>query len=137
MGIENFGKVSFTSETKAADFVTYLEKGRVMASRCKKCGTRYFPPRADCPGCLSSDVELVEITGTAKLATYTSVEYGPTGFEDDSPYTLGVAAFKEGLQVFGRISRDINRKGVRVGMAVKVVPVKLAGGRLAYEFQAV
>lgn len=36
MGIDNFGKVSFTSETKAAEFVTYLEQGKVMATTCRE-----------------------------------------------------------------------------------------------------
>ena len=53
MGFENFGTVSFTTEAKAADFITYLEQGKVMATRCPKCGVSYFPPKADCPSCLS------------------------------------------------------------------------------------
>jgi len=44
MGFENFGTVSFTSEAKSADFVSYLEKGKVMATRCQQCGED-----SDCP----------------------------------------------------------------------------------------
>jgi len=134
MGIENFGTVSFTAETKAADFVTYLEQGNVMATRCKKCGTSYFPPKLDCPRCLLSDVEWFKIEGTGKLLTYAAVNYGPTGFENDAPYTLAIADFGDGLRIFGRLSRDIKEGDISVGMELKVAPVKLAEGRVSYEF---
>ena len=136
MGFENFGTVSFTAETKAADFVTFLEQGKVMATRCKKCGATYFPPKLDCPKCSSSDVEWFEIKGGGRLATYTIVNYGPTGFEDDAPYILAIADF-DGVRVFGRLSKDIKQSDIKLGMGVKVIPVKLPGDRIGYEFQKV
>jgi len=134
MGLDNFGTVSFTTEAKAADFVTYLEQGKVMTTRCRNCGTEYFPPKMDCPKCLSSDVEWLEIKGSGKLATYTVVNYGPSGFEDDAPYTLAIADF-DGLRVFGRLSRDIKEQDIKPGMQLKVVPVRLPNDRIGYEFQ--
>ena len=136
MGFENFGTVSFTAETKAADFVTFLEQGKVMATRCKKCGATYFPPKLDCPKCSSSDVEWFEIKGGGRLATYTIVNYGPTGFEDDAPYILAIADF-DGVRVFGRLSKDIKESDIKLGMGVKVIPVKLPGDRIGYEFRKV
>ena len=135
MGIENFGTVSFTAETKAADFVTFLEQGKVMTTRCTKCGSGSFPPKMDCPKCLSSDVEWFEIKGNGKLLTYTVVNYGPTGFENDAPYVLALAEFGDGLQIFGRLSRDIDEGNIKVGMDLKVIPVKLAENRVSYEFK--
>ena len=134
MGFENFGTVSFTAEAKAADFITSLEAGKVMATRCKECGGSYFPPKADCPKCLSSDVEWFEVRGTGKLLTYTIVNYGPTGFENDAPYILALAEF-DGIQLFGRLSRDIGEKDIQVGMSLTVSPVKLSDDRIAYEFK--
>jgi uncharacterized OB-fold protein len=136
MSFENFGIVSFTTETKASDFVSYLEKGRVMATRCRRCGTNYFPPRLDCSKCLGSDVEWFEIKGNGKLLTYTVVNYGPTGFENDAPYTLAIADF-DGVRVFGRLSRSIKESDIKPGMTLKVLPVKLPGDRIGYEFQKV
>ena len=136
MSFENFGIVSFTAETKASDFVSYLEKGKVMATRCRKCGTNYFPPRLDCSKCLGSDVEWFEIKGNGKLVTYTVVNYGPAGFESDAPYTLAVADFN-GVRVFGRLSKSIKESDIKPGMSLKVLPVKLPGDRIGYEFQKV
>ncbi len=135
MGFESFGVVSFTTEGKAADFVTYLEQGKVMTTRCLDCGSRHFPPKMDCPKCLSSNVEWVEIEGQGRLATYTVVNYGPTGFENDAPYFLAIADF-DGLRVFGRLSRDIAPGDVKFGMGLKLAPVKLPDNRVSYEFQA-
>jgi len=134
VSFENFGVVSFTTETKASDFVSYLEKGKVMATRCRRCGTNYFPPRMDCPKCVGSDVEWFEIKGNGRLITYTVVNYGPTGFENDAPYTLGIADFDE-VRVFGRISKSTKESDIKPGMGVKVLPVKLPGSRIGYEFQ--
>ena len=136
MSFDNFGTVSFTAEAKASDFVDYLEKGKVMATRCRRCGTNYFPPRLDCPKCLLSDIEWFEIKGGGRLDTYTIVNYGPAGFEDDTPYILAIADF-DGVRVFGRLSKDIKESDIKLGMGVKVIPVKLPGDRIAYEFQRV
>jgi len=134
LGFENFGTVSFTAEAKATDFITYLEAGKVMATRCKKCGASYFPPKADCPRCLSSDVDWFEIKGKGELASYTLVNYGPTGFENDAPYILALGKF-DGIQIFARLSRDIEEKDIKVGMSLVVSPVKLPDNRIAYEFK--
>ena len=135
MGFENFGTVSFTAETKASDFITYLEQGKVMATRCQKCGAAYFPPKMDCPKCLLSDLEWFEIKGDGELATYTVVNYGPTGFENDVPYTLAIGDFKDGVRIFGRLSRNIEGGDIKLGMKLKLGPVKLPGDRVSYEFQ--
>ncbi len=135
MGFENFGTVSFTAEAKAADFVTYLEAGKVMATRCRQCGVSYFPPRMDCPGCLLSDMEWFEIKGNGKLSSYTVVNYGPAGFEADAPYILALGEFDDGIQIFARLSRDIEEKDIELGMSLMVSPVKLPDDRVAYEFR--
>jgi len=134
VGFENFGTVSFTAEAKTAEFIKYLEAGKVMASRCKKCGASYFPPKADCPSCLSSEVEWFEVGGKGKLMSYTKVNYGPTGFEADAPYTLALGDF-DGVQILARLSRDIGENDIKVGMSLTVSPVKLPNDRLAYEFK--
>lgn len=132
MGFEKFGRVSFASQTKVGDFIDYLEKGELAATKCVSCERIFFPPRADCPWCPDSSIEWVKIEGTGKLITFTKVHYGPTGFEDDTPYTLGLADF-DGIKVFGRISKDVAEEDINVGMEVKAVTVTLPGGQLSYE----
>ncbi|MDP2731237.1 MAG: Zn-ribbon domain-containing OB-fold protein [Dehalococcoidales bacterium] len=135
MGFEHFGRVSFTTEAKTVDFIKYLEQGKVMTTRCKKCGTSYFPPKLDCPSCLNSEVEWFEIEGKGKLVTYSVVQYGPSGFEDDAPYTLGIADFGDEMRIFGRLSKGIKADDIKPGMELKIVSTKSADGRIGYEFQ--
>ncbi|MEW5921129.1 MAG: Zn-ribbon domain-containing OB-fold protein [Bacillota bacterium] len=132
MGFEKFGRVSFTAQTKVGNFVDYLEKGELAGTKCPKCGRKYFPPRADCSWCPDSTVAWIKIEGTGKLVSFTRVHYGPTGFEDDVPYTLALADFN-GVKVFGRLSKDLDEGQTKVGMEVKAVTAFLPGGQLSYE----
>ncbi len=130
---KKFGPISFTATTKVNDFVDYLEKGKVAGTRCKKCGKKYFPPRADCSNCLGSDMEWFEIDGTGKLISYSTLHYAPSGFEQDLPYTIALLDFGE-YKVFGRVSKDIKEDELKIGMEMKVKAVKLPNGQLSYEF---
>jgi uncharacterized OB-fold protein len=135
MDFGNFGTVSFTKQAKATPFVDYLSEGKLMGTKCKQCGKSYFPPRMDCPFCLSSDVEWFQIASKGKLLTYTTVNYGPSGFEDEAPYTLGIVEFPEGVRVLARVSKKIDPKTISIGMALKAVPVKLKEDKYSYDFE--
>jgi uncharacterized OB-fold protein len=134
MGFERFGVVSYTKETKVAEFVKFLENGKVVGTACKKCGTKYFPPKADCPQCLSSISDWFEIDGQGRLITYAVVNYGPVGFEDKAPYILGIADFGDGLQALAPLNRDIKQDEIKIGMILKIKPIQLTGNKISYEF---
>jgi uncharacterized protein len=136
MDFGNFGVVSFTKQAKVAPFVDYLDEGKVMATQCKKCGRKYFPPRGDCPYCLSSDMDWFEIKSTGKLLTFTTVNYGPSGFEEVAPYTLGIVDFsEEGVRVLAKIRNKVNVQDIKIGMGLRIVPVVLGEDRFAYGFE--
>ncbi len=134
-GMERFGKVTYTSEAKVSDFVKYLEEGKVMATRCKKCGRLYFPPRADCPECFSEEYEWVPLSGKCKLITYTVAHFAPTGFESDVPYVLAVAECEDGVKVFTRVSKDISVDELKLGMELKLAPIKVNEDKYSFELQ--
>jgi uncharacterized OB-fold protein len=129
-----FGTVSFTSITKTNDFVSYLEQGKVMGTKCKGCGLKFFPPRADCYQCLSSEMEWFEVSGKGKLITYSKLQYGPVGFEGDLPYAIALADFVD-YKVFGRMAGDIPENEIKVGMLVRAVVNNLPNGQLNYVFE--
>ena len=128
-----FGTVSFTSISRVNDFIDYLAQGKVMGTRCKKCGTVHFPPVADCAECLSSDVEWFEVAGSGKLVSFSTLTYGPAGFEDDIPYSIALLDYGD-YKVFGRIAKDIAEKELSIGAAMKTEPVTLPNGQLSYVF---
>ena len=108
---KKFGTVSFTAITKTNDFIDYLENGKVMGTRCKDCGTAYFPPRSDCYQCLPGEMEWIEVSGTGKLVTYSKLEYAPIGFGAYLPF--GLARLDSGAyQGFGRIDLKLAQEEI-------------------------
>ena len=120
MSFNIFGKINFISETKVSDFVKFLQDGKIMASKCNKCGKLYFPPRADCPDDYTSNMSWKELSGKGELLTYTTAYFAPTAFRDDVPYTIALAQLEEGLKVYTVLSKDINEKDVFVGMKLQL-----------------
>ncbi len=133
MSFKKFGRKSFASQTKVDAFIDYLEKGEVRGTQCKSCGTKFFPPRADCDQCLSNDMDWFKIEGVGTLVTYTKQGFAPTGFEKDVPYTTAMAIF-DGVQIFGRLDGSIPDDEVAIGMNVGVRTLQYDDGQLSYEF---
>jgi len=131
---KKFGTVSFTAITKTNDFIGYLEKGKVMGTRCKGCAAIYFPPRSDCFRCLDSNMEWFEVSGTGRLLSFSELKYGPVGFEDDLPYTIALLDYGD-YKVFGRISKDIPYEDLNVGMGLQTEFNTLPNGQLSYVFK--
>jgi hypothetical protein len=131
---KKFGTVSFTGISKVNDFVDYLEKGKVMYTRCKDCGLVFFPPRADCYQCLTSNMEWAEVSGSGKLISYSKLEYAPIGFGDDLPYSIALLDYGD-YKVFGRIANDIPENDIQVGMEMKTEVNTLPNGQLNYVFR--
>lgn len=131
---KKFGTVSFTSVTKVNDFIDYLEQGKVRGTRCRNCEMVFFPPRADCCKCLSSDMEWFEVEGVGKIITYSKLKYAPVGFEDDLPYCIAVLDYGD-YKVFGRIASEIPEEEIQLGMEMKTVANKLPNGQLNYVFK--
>jgi uncharacterized protein len=129
-----FGTVSFTAITKINDFIDYLEEGKVMATRCKDCGTVFFPPRADCYKCLDSNMDWTEVSGTGRLVTFSKLEYAPIGFGDDLPYAIAVLDYGD-YKVFGRIAGNVPEEEIRIGMEMTTVVNQLPNGQMNYVFQ--
>lgn len=105
---------------KLSEFWTGLEKGKVYASKCPKCGNLSFPPVADCSRCLHSGPEWVELQGEGEIETFTHVVIRPTSFADHETYTVAVAKMKEGIKVLAWLT-GTKLTNVKVGAKVKLV----------------
>ncbi len=117
-----FGKVNFSPYTKVSEFARYLKDGRLMGSRCRACGVSTFPPRADCVACMGGDFEYVPLSGRGTLLTYSRISAAPTGFEDLTPYTVGVVDLEEGGRLLAWVGETIPEGSLKIGMALQVVP---------------
>ena len=100
-------------------FYKYVEQGKLMGGRCKKCGTIYLPPRPLCTKCFSKDFEWVEISPKGKLLTYTIIHVAPVQFQSMAPYAVGIVQLENGLKIPGMI-RDVEHEKIEIGMELQV-----------------
>ncbi len=117
-----FGKVSFVPYTKVSDFAVHLKDGRLMGSECGKCGFFTFPPRADCPECMSPEFGYREISGRGTVHTFSTIAAAPTGFEDDVPYTIAVIDLEEGGRLLAWVGDTLDPATLEIEQKVQVVP---------------
>jgi len=131
---KKFGSVSFVAVSRVNDFIDYLDRGKLMGTRCSQCGSNFFPPRADCFKCRKSSMEWFEVKNTGELATFSTLTYAPAGFEKELPYTIAVLDYGD-FRVFGRTDPAIPAEELRVGMRMKSEVTKTAEGKLTYVFK--
>ena len=58
---------------RIAKFWEGLKEGKLYTTKCKKCGKVFFPPSADCPSCMTSDMDWVEFSVVAELIAFTEI----------------------------------------------------------------
>jgi len=112
-------------------FFEALKEGKLLATKCRRCGARCFPPQADCPDCGSSDVEWFEVNGAGRLLTYTVINVKPESYSDYPDYVVGVARLAEGFNVLAWVECDDPKK-LRRGMPVKIKARKRKEGFFSY-----
>ncbi len=117
-----FGKISFVPYSKVSDFAVHLKDGRMMGTVCGKCGYQTYPPRADCPECMSPDFSFKEYSGKGVVYTYTKTEAAPVGFDDVAPYTVVVVELEEGGRLVGWLGETLDPDTITIGDEVQVVP---------------
>lgn len=103
--------------------VSYLDAaadGRLVVPGCADCGEAFFPPRAVCPYCLSSSVDLRESAGEGTVYAYSVVhlEYHPT-WGEETPYVNALVDLDDGPVVFGNLV-DCDPDDIEVGLPVEV-----------------
>lgn len=116
---------------KVSKFFEGLKQGKVMATKCPKCGSIYFPPQDDCPKCKISNLDWVEMPEDGEIVAFTVVNVKPPSFSHYQDYVVGIARMSNGVNVLAWV----NSKEVRVGMKVKLrVTKREPEGYLTYEF---
>jgi len=135
------------SQTKVSRFVDELAAGRVMATRCKKCGKEYYPPVADCSHCMESDMEWKQIGHEGTLVTFTKIHVPPEHFAAPQPLMpfssiqfepcpIGLLEVEGGLRIMGWIPK-VDVKKIKVGMRMKAMPQVLPDGNITIVLETV
>ena len=105
----------------------FLNEGKLMGSRCRKCGALSVPPRPICIKCYNSEMEWTELKGNGKLAAFTCIVVGlpfmvAEGYDRKHPYCAGVVELEEGTRVDARIEGvDATKpETIKIGMPLTV-----------------
>ena len=131
-----FGYTSWLPETlMMVKFLEALKEGKLMGTKCKKCGAKYLPPRAHCK-CGSHEVEWYEAPTRGKLFSYTLVTFPPESMTKYAPYIVAVAELEDGSRLLAQIT-GVSPKTLQVGLPVHVVPRRISEDRIVYEFKPV
>jgi hypothetical protein len=112
---------------KLREFWDGLEKGKVYASKCKKCGHITFPPTADCSNCFNQEMEWVDIQGEGEIETFTHIVIRPPSFQNHPTYTVAVARMNAGVKVLAWL-KSAKLSDVKVGAKVRLAPVQSEDG---------
>ena len=100
------------------------QRYRLIGNRCLRCGTRFFPPRQVCTECRSTEFEPFSFSGRGKLYSFTTLRQAPAGFEDQTPYSVGMIQLDEGPMVEAMLT-DVDPEDLEVGMRVEMVTRKI------------
>jgi len=100
-------------------FYKFVSERKLMAAKCKKCGTMLLPPRPMCMKCFSSDLEWFELRNKGKLLTYTVIHVSSKQFESLIPYAVGIVKLEDGPKLPGMI-QDVEPEKISVGMSLEV-----------------
>jgi len=110
------------------DYNEALKKNKLLGLKCRECGAITVPPKMACRRCTSPDMDIVELKGSGKIQTFTTVNVAPEGRESEVPYTIVMVELDEGPWIMGNLTgvdpkeATMELIGKRVKMGHKVFP---------------
>jgi len=118
----------FPRPAPTGDHETYwdwLRGGELRLQRCSSCGHWRFHPRPRCPKCRSAEHTWQQVSGQARVASWT-VCHPPVlpAFADRAPYNAIVVELAEGPFMVSNLLGVAN-EDLEVGMPVELELVKI------------
>lgn len=95
------------------------QRYRIEATKCKKCGKLFFPPRLICSACKSREFDKVKLSANGEIITYTVIHTPPSQFKDISPYAVGIVKLDDGINITAQIV-DQKPETIKIGQRVKL-----------------
>jgi uncharacterized OB-fold protein len=83
-------KYLFSAGQAQSRFLQGLKEGRILGTRCPKCGRVYVPPRMFCEYCHTPMLEWVELPGTGEVHTAVVSYIGTFRERRKEPVIVGV-----------------------------------------------
>ncbi|ACP39395.1 Zn-ribbon domain-containing OB-fold protein [Saccharolobus islandicus] len=85
------------------EYIEAVKRGEIVATRCKNCGSVYFPPQKDCYNCGKNEMEWIKVSNEGEIMTYSIVSQKPQGFENYEDYIIGIVRAKDGINLMAWI----------------------------------
>ena len=127
------------NETRVGRFARELASGKIMATQCRTCMTKFYPPRADCPRCMASEMDWTPLKARGRLATFTMIQVPPEHFASRvlmpfssitlRPCPVGLLEVEDGLKIMGWIP-NVDPKDLRVGIPLQATGHTLKDGKV-------
>jgi uncharacterized OB-fold protein len=109
-------------------FTDDAEPPRLIGTRCRSCGTYFFPRETfSCrnPACASSQLEEVQLSRRGRLWSYTNNCYAPpppfVASDPFQPYAVAAVELeKERMVVLGQVEAGVAVEDLEVGMEMEL-----------------
>ena len=110
------------------DYNEALMQNKLLGLKCRACGAITTPPKMVCRQCAGMDMEVIELKGSGKIRTFTTVFVASEGREDEVPYTIVIVELDDGPWIMGNLEgidpkeASMELVGRKVKMSHKVFP---------------
>lgn len=85
------------------DFAERIDDGDPVYLACEECEQVALPPRVICPNCGTETLEERSLSETATVTATTRISSSVPEFADETPYTVVIATFDEGVRLTGQL----------------------------------
>ncbi|WXG42552.1 MAG: Zn-ribbon domain-containing OB-fold protein [Promethearchaeati archaeon SRVP18_Atabeyarchaeia-1] len=103
-------------------YLDMANKGKLMGTKCEKCGKTYLPPYPHCPECLG-ETSWVEVPASGTVEAFTICYAQPRHFTRKLPYVIAYVRL-EGVDNLlpGIIESDPSKveEGAKVALKIRV-----------------
>ncbi len=104
-------------QTAVKKFWDALEEGKLITTKCPKCGKIEFPPKIICTSCYSDEMEWIELPKKGRIYSFAEMNVVPRGF--NPPITVAVVELENGVRLFSHVI-DASFEDLKVGDEVEI-----------------
>ena len=102
------------------DYNEALTKNRLLGLKCNECGAITVPPKMVCQSCAGSDIDIIDLKGSGKIRTFTTVFVASEGRESECPYIIVMVELDEGPWIMGNLA-NVDKDKATMGLIGKKV----------------
>lgn len=102
-------------------FRTLRDEGRILATRCGRCGVTYAPGRLFCERCFDALTEWIEVGPAGTVEAVTALHLSPDGGRLDQPVLVALVRLDGADTVLYHYLGDVGADKVGIGLRVTAV----------------